>query len=84
MVVNQLKVHPLSKIWFQIVNLHPYTLEFRLRHQHVSLAAACPIAAAAIPSIQVRALQYMERKLYVSKHMKVLRLDVNEVKGGAG
>ena len=25
MVVNQLKVHPLSRLWFQNVNLHPYT-----------------------------------------------------------
>ena len=24
--LNFLKVHPFSKLWFQIVNLHPYTL----------------------------------------------------------
>ena len=24
LVVNRLIVHPLSKLWFQIVNLHPY------------------------------------------------------------
>ena len=28
MVVNQLKVHPLSKFWFSTANLHPYTAEF--------------------------------------------------------
>ena len=35
LVVNQLKVHPLSKFWFSDVNLHPYSQGFPVFQTHV-------------------------------------------------